>query len=59
VPITDAPDVRIFALARLTAHGDIPDVKSTMMQKGYNAEKIIGRFDRLHPNLYPVPHQKK
>src|SRR5438128_5092460 len=31
----------IFALACLTAHGDIPDVKSAMMQKEYNADKII------------------
>jgi hypothetical protein len=48
----------IFALACLTAHGDIPDVKSAMMQKEYNAEKIIGKLGRLHPNFYPVPHKK-
>jgi hypothetical protein len=41
----------IFALACLTAHGDIPDVKSAMMQKEYNAEKIIGKLGRLHPNF--------
>jgi hypothetical protein len=49
----------IFALACLTAHGDIPDVKSAMMQKEYNAEKIIGRLSKLHPNFFPVPHTKE
>jgi hypothetical protein len=49
----------IFALACLTAHGDIPDVKSAIMKKEYNADKIIGRLDRLHPNFYPVPHKKE
>ena len=45
----------IFSLACLAAHGDIPAVKTKLLQKTYNADLIIKQLANLHPNFYPVP----
>lgn len=45
----------VFALACLCAHGDIPQVRSGLLQKEYSADQIIKRLGRLHPKFYPVP----
>lgn len=44
-----------FALACLTAHGDIPEVRSAMIQDTYKAELVFKRLTRLHPEFYPLP----
>jgi hypothetical protein len=46
-----------FAIACLTAHGDIPGVRTKLMQKTYNADLIIKQLGSLHPEFYPVPTQ--
>ena len=45
----------VFALACLTAHGDIPEVRSKLLQKTYNADQIIKQLERIHSRFYPVP----
>jgi hypothetical protein len=44
-----------FALACLTAHGDIPEVRTKLMQKTYNADQIMKQLDRIHSQFYPIP----
>ncbi len=48
----------VMALACLTAHGDIQDVRSASLQSEYNAEKIFKRLERLHPDYFPNPNQR-
>ena len=45
----------VFALACIAAHGDIPEVRTNLLQKSYNADQIIKQLERLHPNFYPIP----
>jgi hypothetical protein len=45
----------VFALACLTAHGNIPEVHSKLVQKTYNADQIMKQLTRIHPRFYPVP----
>lgn len=45
----------VFALACLCAHGDIPEVRGKLLQKAYDADQIIKRLTRLHPDFYPIP----
>jgi len=40
----------LIALGCLTAHGDLETGK---LKKAYEADKIIGRLQRLHPHFYP------
>jgi hypothetical protein len=49
----------VFALACLAAHGDVPAVRSKLIQKTYNADQIIKQLDKLHPRFYPVPGRQK
>lgn len=42
----------LIALGCLTAHGDIPGIKSKLY-KEYNASDIINKLTRLHPDFYP------
>lgn len=46
----------IIALGCLTAHGDLKEVKAARLQKAYEADFIIKRLERLHPDFFPVPH---
>jgi hypothetical protein len=49
----------VFALACLAAHGDIPGVRTKLVQKTYNADQIIKQLTSLHPQFYPTPgHQQ-
>ena len=48
----------ILALACLTAHDDIQEVRSATLQSEYNAERIFKRLERLHPDYFPNPNQK-
>jgi len=50
--------VEVFALACLAAHGDVPQVKSKLLQKTYDADKIIKELGRLHPSFYPIPSKQ-
>jgi len=49
----------VFALACLTAHGDIRGVQDKLLQKTYNADLIIKQLGLLHPQFYPVPSKQK
>jgi hypothetical protein len=49
----------VFALACLAAHGDIPAVRDTLLQKTYNADRIIKQLEKLHPQFYPVPGEQQ
>jgi len=49
----------VFALACLTVHGDIPGVRTRLLQRTYNADQIMKRLGRIHPRFYPVPGQQK
>lgn len=49
----------ILALGCLTAHGDIPEVRDSMLQKEWNAERILKRLATLHPDFFPIPHEKQ
>jgi hypothetical protein len=49
----------VFALACLAAHGDIPGVRTKLMQKQYNADQIIKQLSRLHPQFYPRPSEQQ
>jgi hypothetical protein len=46
----------IVALGCLVAHGDLKEVKEARLQKAYEADFIIKRLERLHPDFFPVPH---
>ncbi len=48
----------VFALACLTAHGDIPGVRKKLLQKTYNADLIIKQLSLLHPRFYPIPSKQ-
>jgi hypothetical protein len=45
----------VFALACLTAHGDIPAVRSKLLQKTYKADEIMKGLTRIHSRFYQVP----
>jgi hypothetical protein len=45
----------IFALGCLAAHGDIPEVRSKLLQKTYNADQIMKQMSHIHSEFYPVP----
>ena len=49
----------VFALACLTAHGDIPGVRAKLLQKTYSADQIIKQLSTLHPQFYPVPGKQQ
>jgi hypothetical protein len=49
----------VFALACLTAHGDIPGVRTRLLQKTYDADQIIKQLAKLHPQFYPVPSEQR
>lgn len=49
----------VFALACLAAHGDIPSVRTKLLQKAYSADLIIKQLGDLHPEFYPVPGQQQ
>ena len=49
----------VFALACLTAHGDIPGVRAKIVQKTYNADQIIKQLGNLHPRFYPMPSEQR
>jgi hypothetical protein len=49
----------VFALACLAAHGDIPGVRTKILQKTYNADLIIKQLAGLHPQFYPVPGKQR
>ena len=49
----------VFALACLAAHGDIPGVRSKLLQKTYNADHIIKQLGNLHSQFYPMPSKQK
>jgi hypothetical protein len=49
----------VFALACICAHGDIPEVRSKLLQKAYNADQIIKQLGHLHPDFYPVPGRQE
>lgn len=46
----------LIALGCLVAHGDIVETKSKKMQETYDANEILKRLERLHPDFYPRPH---
>ncbi len=48
----------LIALACLAAHGDMPEVKGKALSKAYNADEIIKRLEKLHPDFYPVPSRQ-
>jgi hypothetical protein len=45
----------VFALACLCAHGDIPEVRSKLLQKSYSVDQIIKQLTALRKDFYPVP----
>jgi hypothetical protein len=45
----------VFALGCLAAHGDIPEVRSKLLQRTYNADQIMKQLTRIHSRFYPVP----
>jgi hypothetical protein len=49
----------IFALGCLAVHGDIPGVRTRLLQKTYNADQIIKQLTALHPQFYPVPSEQR
>jgi hypothetical protein len=48
----------VFALGCLAAHGDIPEVRSKLLQKTYNADQIMKQLTRIHSRFYPVPSKQ-
>jgi len=48
----------VFALACLAAHGDIPEVRSKLLQKTYSADQIMKQLTLIHPEFYPVPSKQ-
>jgi hypothetical protein len=48
----------VFALGCLAAHGDIPEVRSKLLQKTYSADQIMKRLTEIHPEFYPVPSRQ-
>jgi hypothetical protein len=49
----------VFALGCLVAHGDIPGVRTKLLQKTYSADLIIKQLSALHPRFYPVPSTQR
>jgi hypothetical protein len=49
----------VFALACLAAHGDIPAVRTKLLQKTYHADRIIKQLAALHHQFYPVPSEQR
>src|SRR2546425_68127 len=49
----------VFALGCLAAHGDIPEVRSKIIQKTYSADHIMRQLTQIHPDFYPVPSTHK
>jgi len=49
----------VFALACLAVHGDIPGVRTKLLQKTYNADQIIKQLSNLHPQFYPTPGEQR
>ena len=47
----------LIALACLTAHGELPEVRSKRMRDEWNATNILKRLEQLHPEFYPLPVQ--
>jgi hypothetical protein len=45
----------VFALGCLAVHGDIPEVRSKLVEKTYSADQIMKRLTQIHPQFYPVP----
>lgn len=48
----------VFALGCLAAHGDIPEVRSRLLQRTYSADKIMKQLTRIHSRFYPVPSKQ-
>jgi hypothetical protein len=48
----------VFALGCLAAHGDIPGVRSKLLQKTYSADQIMKQLTQIHPQFYPVPSKQ-
>jgi hypothetical protein len=48
----------VIALGCLTAHGDIAGLGSKKFRKEHSADRLIKMLSDLHPNFYPVPHNK-
>lgn len=46
-----------ISLGCLVAHGDLKEIKSSRLQKAYEADFIIKALERLHADFYPVPHE--
>jgi hypothetical protein len=44
-----------LALGCIVVHGDVPGVRTKLLQKEYNADQIIKQLGALHPSFYPVP----
>ncbi len=44
-----------LALACLAAHGDIQATKTKEFREAYEADWILRRLEKLHPNFYPEP----
>jgi hypothetical protein len=45
----------LIALGCLTAHGDIPGIKSRALAKAWSADDILNKLESLHPDFYPHP----
>ncbi|OKO78074.1 hypothetical protein [Bradyrhizobium sp. NAS96.2] len=45
----------LIALACLTAHGEIPEVKGKRLHEEWNATNILKRLEHLHSDFYPKP----
>jgi hypothetical protein len=45
----------LIALAALAAHGDISATHSPNVAKRHEADWILNKLERLHPNFYPAP----
>ena len=48
----------VFALGCLAAHGDIPEVRSKLLEKTYSADQIMKQLTQIHPQFYPVPSKQ-
>ena len=48
----------VFALGCLAVHGDIPEVRSKLVEKTYSADQIMKRLIQIHPQFYPVPSKQ-
>ena len=49
----------VFALACLAAHGEISETRTGHLSNTYDADEIIKRLTRLHPEFYPVPGRQQ